>query len=354
MQRAVHSIWVSVTVATLVAVGAPAAARRPEAVALYEQARAALPNRDELHRLLDRAIELDPTYAAAYALKGEQYAAAIAQAIATNDDPADAVVLHGLAVSNAQLALERDPALDSALAALGLAQRQLWYWNEALDAYGRAYRLAPQDATASVNWVWMNSFAGKHDIAIAAAQRGVETHPMSANAHRDLGLANAYAGRPEPASAALRKCMELDDRVSICHIYLALMQVRLGNAEVARSELAAAEHLFGGAPTPATISSVAHAYSRAGAAADAQRLFTRLQAQDSAGVVGAGSWPLGYLAIGDADSAYRWLERAVAKIERHEPDEGFFNLMIIKANVGANPVLDEPRFRALRARIGGP
>ena len=74
--------------------------------------------------------------------------------------------------------------------------------------------------------------------------------------------------------------------------------------------------------------------------------------KESGGVVGAGSWPLGYLAIGDEAQAYRWLDRAVSKIERHEPDEGFFNLMIIKANVVANPVLEEPRFKELRQRIG--
>jgi tetratricopeptide (TPR) repeat protein len=334
-----------------IAIAAPATAQRPEAVALYEQARAALPDRDALQRLLDQAIELDADYAAAYALKAEHYAAGIAGAVTRGDNPA-AAELDRLAVRHANQALRLDATLTNALSALGLAHRQFWRWPEALAAYDQAYALTPSDANALFNWIWFNSFARRHDVAIAAAQRGVELHAASANAHRDLGLALAYAGQPEPASAALRQCAEIDARVSICHIYLALMQVRLGNPTVAAAELGKAEELFGPAPTPATVSSVAHAYSRAGRRADASRLFGRLEAQAASGVVGAGSWPLGYLAMGDAERAFEWLTRAVEKIERHEPDEGFFNLMIIKANVGANPILDEPRFRALRDRIG--
>jgi hypothetical protein len=95
------------------------------------------------------------------------------------------------------------------------------------------------------------------------------------------------------------------------------------------------------------------ACERAGLDDDAHRLFALLEKMADTRVVGAGSWPLAYLAIGDVDNAYAWLARAVEKVQNHLPDEGFFNLMIIKANVQANPVLEEPRFLALRARIGG-
>jgi tetratricopeptide (TPR) repeat protein len=324
----------------------------PEAQSLYEQARAALPDRDALQKLLDQAIAADPTFAEAYALKAENYAAAITAAVARSDDVAAAAALYELAVSNAQKAIALDPKLTGAHTALGLAQRQFWRWGEALDAYQHALALEPDDPTTLFNWIWLNSFARRHDEAIAAARRGAAQYPMSANAHRDLGLALAYAGNLEPAAAELATCAELDARVTICHIYLALMQVRLGKPDVAAAELVKAEELAGPAASPATVSSLAHAYYRANRRDDAARLYARLEQQGQNGVVGAGSWPLGYLAIGDEERAFGTLEEAVAKIERHEPDEGFFNLMIIKANVGGNPALDQPRFRALRDRIG--
>jgi tetratricopeptide (TPR) repeat protein len=331
---------------------ADAQSSSPEAESLYAEARAALPDRDKLHALLDRAIAADPSFAAAYALKAEQYAAAIAVTVARDDDLAAAAKLDELAVSNARRALALDPKLADAHTALGLAHRQFWRWRDALRAYRDAVVLAPANAAAISNWVWFNSFARRHDEAIAAAERGVELAPSSASAHRDLGLALAYAGRPAPAADALARCSELDGRVTICHIYRALMHVRLDDPETAAQELERAEELAGPNATPATVSSLAHAYLRAERPDDAARLYARLEQQGAAGVVGAGSWPLGYLAVGDVERAYGTLEEAVAKIERHEPDEGFFNLMIIKANVGANPVLDEPRFRALRDKIG--
>jgi pentatricopeptide repeat protein len=335
-----------------VAVRAHAQSASQEAQSLFDQARAALPDRDALQTLLDRAIASDPGFAAAYALKAEHYAAAIATTVARSNDVAAATALYDLAFRNAHKAIALDPSHHRAFMALGLAHRQFWRWNDALEAYRRAWALEPDDPTTQFNWIWFNAFARRHDEAIAAAERAVALYPASANAHRDLGLALAYAGKPEPAAAALAKCAELDSRVTICHIYLALMQVRLGNADLAAAELEKAEELAGVAATPATVSSLAHAYFRAGRHDDAARLYARLEKQGDTGVVGAGSWPLGYLAIGDAERAFGMLEEAVAKIERHEPDEGFFNLMIIKANVGANPVLDEPRFVALRDKIG--
>jgi pentatricopeptide repeat protein len=255
-------------------------------------------------------------------------------------------------VRNAEKAIALDPSLDSAYSALALAHRQFWRWPQAEAAYRRAYELNPDDAGIMLNYGWFNSFTRRHDEAVAIAERGVALHPTLANPHRDLGVAQAYAGNAEAASKAMHDCIAIDARITICHIYLAFALIRLGQPDLAGAELATAEQLFGDSPTPATVSSVAHGYFRAGRRDDAARLFKKLQEQAANGVVGAGSWPLGYLAIGDEEQALMWLERAVAKIENHEPDEGFFNLMIIKANVAANPVLEQPRFRALRDRIG--
>ena len=256
-------------------------------------------------------------------------------------------------MQNAERAIALDPSLDAAYSALALAHRQFWRWQQAENAYRRAYELKPDDSGIMFNYGWFNSFTGRHAEAVAIAERAVSLHPTLANPHRDLGVAYAYAGDADGASKAMRNCIMLDPRITICHIYLAFALIRLGEADTAGQGLALAEQLAGDAASPATVSSLAHGYFRAGRRDDAARLFAKLERQAASGVVGAGSWPLGYLAIGDEEQAYAWLERAVAKIESRQPDEGFFNLMIIKANVAANPVLEQPRFRALRERIGG-
>lgn len=328
------------------------ASAQPQAQALYDEALTALPNRDELQRLLDQAIELDPDFAPAYALKAEQYALAVAATVAASYDSAQASALAELAIETAERALALDASSVRAYLALGLTHRQYWRWPAALDAFARAYELAPHDPSVLFNYGWLSSFAGSHERAVEIAAQGIALAPSSANAHRDLGIAHAYAGNPEASAAALRECLRLDANIGVCHIYLGFALLRQEDYAAAEFSLREAERLFGATPSPAAISSLAHAYMRTGRPEDAARLFDRLTGRATRGVVGAGSWPLAYLAIGDQERAYEWLNRAVLKIERNQPDEGFFNLMIIKANVQANPVLDEPRFAALRARIG--
>ena len=323
-----------------------------EAHALYKRALAALPDRDELQHLLDLATGIDENFAAAYALKAEHYAISIAAAVARSDDPRRPAELARLAIDNANKALGLDSASTAAYLALGLTHRQYWRWEQALVAYAQAYRLDPGDAGVLFNYGWLSSFSRQHEQAIDIAQRAVELFPDSPNAHRDLGIAQVYAGNAAAGVEGFRGCIARNENIGVCHIYLGMTQIQLGDEDQAVAALREAERLFGDSPSAAAMSSLAHAYSRTGRKQDAERLFEALQLTAETAVVGAGTWPLAYLAVDDIDNAYSWLERAVEKIEAGQPDEGFFNLMIIKANVQANPVLDEARFVALRDRIG--
>lgn len=286
------------------------------------------------------------------ALEAQEYALGINSAAAGNPDIAVAMDNAERAIGTARRAIQLDNSVALAFSVLGLAYRQTWRWDQARAAFEQAYALDPDDPGIAFNYGWFNSFAGDHARAIEVAQHSTALAPDSANAHRDLGIAFAYAGNERAASAALRQCIALNPNVGICHIYLGFMQFRLREFAAAEAELREAERLFGDDLSPAAASSLAHAYSRTGLAQDARRLFDRLTEMDSMRVVGAGSWPLAYLAIGDSARAYQWLQRSITKMENHEPDEGFFNLMIIKQNVQASPVLEEARFRALRERIG--
>lgn len=291
--------------------------------------------------------------AATYANAADERARMIARATADNADPHVAAELREGVLDNAAAALALDPTRVPAYLALALAQRQFWYWDAAQAAYARALALAPDDPAVVSNYGWFSSFTDQPERAIFLAGRAVEHAPQNATARRDLGIAEAYAGHVAEAAAALEACTRLDPSVSVCHIYLGFMRTRLGDLKGAAESLRRTESLFGDAMTPAGASSLAHAYARAGLQADADRVFARLEDMAAERVVGQGSWPLGLLAVGRVDEAYAALAAAVEKVERHEPDEGFYNLMIIKANVQANPMLDEPRFVALRRRIGG-
>jgi hypothetical protein len=67
----------------------------------------------------------------------------------------------------------------------------------------------------------------------------------------------------------------------------------------------------------------------------------------------SGGWIMANLAIGDRDRAIEEFETAIRKIERHEVVKGFFNLINLKMNPMADPLLEEPEFVALRKQIRG-
>ena len=78
------------------------------------------------------------------------------------------------------------------------------------------------------------------------------------------------------------------------------------------------------------------------------------QGRDIAGTqFGDGGWAMALLAIGDRDGALERLRRAAAKAANHELEEGFFNLMALRANVTNDDVLRQREFVDVLARIKG-
>ena len=65
--------------------------------------------------------------------------------------------------------------------------------------------------------------------------------------------------------------------------------------------------------------------------------------------VPAVAWVLGYMATGDDERAFHWLNEAA---DNPEPYEGYIMLTMLKINAFADPLLDEPRFRKVRSRLG--
>jgi pentatricopeptide repeat protein len=98
----------------------------------------------------------------------------------------------------------------------------------------------------------------------------------------------------------------------------------------------------------------AYCYGRLGEAEHARRLVSEMEQRESAGTrFGAGGWAMAYLAIGDDRRALESLESAAAKAQAHELDEGFFNLMALRANVTNDQVLRQREFVEVIGRIKG-
>jgi len=323
----------------------------PEAYALYLRALSESSG-DLRFQLLDEALALDPNFALAYAFKASSYARAIIDTSAGTADPRPATELAALAMENAERALALDETIGQAHAALALLHRHHWRWPEAQRAYARAYELSPNDIGLLWNYGWFSSFTGQYDRALTLAERRIELDPAEGIAIRDFVWPFLLTGRYEQARNAAQQCVAADPASSTCNILLAWAELLLGNPEEAVGVARRDEALFPDRTTPMSLAVEANIYGAAGQHEDALRLFQRLQEVATQRAVDPGTWASAYLAIGDEERAYEWLNTAVLKAENQEADAAFYNMVFIKLNIIRNPVLERPRFVALRNRIG--
>ena len=181
----------------------------------------------------------------------------------------------------------------------------------------------------------------------------VALNPRVAGEHWVLGLYHAYERDAEAAAVAFREAVSLGPTNPIYHTWLAHAESMLGRSEEALLELRRAEQLPVVYSSSISITNLAYAYAQSGSTEDARRLVDRLATTASDRRHHAGHWALAHLAVGDIEAARVALETVIEKIANEEPDAGYLTLRLIKANIYSDPVLDEPAFAALRARLRG-
>lgn len=131
--------------------------------------------RAQLHRYLDEAILADPEFALAHALKASDFATAmfVSGEGEIRDD------LERSVFEQARRALELDPNVGLAHAALATVHRVYGRSEERREALERAIELSPNDPEVLSDWANFVSNMGQHDEAIATAQRVAELAPSS-------------------------------------------------------------------------------------------------------------------------------------------------------------------------------
>ena len=181
---------------------------------------------------------------------------------------------------------------------------------------------------------------------IRLAQRALVLAPNDGLFHELLGNILLLAGQPVAAADSYRQATKLDlISFLVTYRWLGLTEILLGNDTEALAQLRLAE-VLAGINNPRYIAQLTYAYSRLDRREDALKLFNQLKTLAYDGqYIPTDYWTLAYLAIGEDDNAYDELNDA-------SNEGGFFLFQIIKPNIMNDPVLEEPRFVELRARIG--
>lgn len=305
--------------------------------------------------LCDQALEIDPDFALAHLSKALLYATALVNNIgfATIDEKERLTEFENLARYHADRALELDPALENAHLPHALIDIYTWHWSRAQAAFDRINVRGAFDDIGGSFPIWLRAYCGDLDGAIAFGRRAAKLNPNNWLALWGLAVALAYARNYVEARELQAAAIAVAPSIPVLHSWLAYIQIALGENAGALAELALTEQLMGKARDFVSLPEITYSYSRIGRSEDVARLHSEIERRSADHDPDAGTWAMTYLALGDRDRLAESLETAIGKAGRHEMDQGFWNLMNIKMNATADPVLEEPRFVELRARLRG-
>jgi tetratricopeptide (TPR) repeat protein len=142
----------------------------------------------------DRAVQLEPDYAAAYTNMGVTLAK-----LGRWED-----ALHAY-----HAAIRKQPQYADAHYNLGVTLAELRRWGEALEAFREAVRVNPKDAEALYNMGLMLNHLGRHEEALTAYGSAVRIHPSNANAWGNLGMTAHLLRRDSQAVSAFERARML-------------------------------------------------------------------------------------------------------------------------------------------------
>lgn len=241
--------------------------------------------------------------------------------------------------------------LDETLAEIynPLAAVKLYYyrdWAAAERYFRRGIELDPNFAEIRMHYALCLVLFGRHEEAIAEAQRAVELEPLSPRFNYFWARIFLFTRQTDRAIDQLRKTLEIEPNYVLAHEGLGNAYEQKGMQREAVAEWGQAL-ILSGASKEASILERAYAASgfeaaiRALAKQQLEKLNERMKRGE---YVSAGEYVTVYTRLGDKEQAFAWLDKAVQ--ERN----GFV------FEVRADPIYDklraDPRFQSLLRKLG--
>jgi TolB-like protein len=328
-----------------------------EALTLYLRAKASITDLgpfmpaeevSNFHRYLDGALASDPEFALVHAWKAYEYAFSIARTFPLSDDGAIAR-REALVRDHAESALELDPDLGFAYGALAWINVYRLHLAEAQADWKRAYELNPADPDIVVDYGYFNAATGQSARAIAMARQALDIAPNSAETVAVAGFAFVFAGDYDQAASIEQKAIALDPAFFFPYLMLGLVEAARSNDVEALKHLRFAEELSQGIPSADLLAQIVYGYGLIGQREDALRMFSQIEQMASEYHVGAASWAMAWLAIGDEERSLEFLSAASDAVRN---GEGYMALTFLAGNAFSDPVLEQQRFVDARRKLG--
>lgn len=291
-----------------------------------------------LRKALDffqQAIELDPTYALAYAGMADCY-------YRLSNAYMRPLQVMPRARAAALQALEIDDTLPEAHAALGMIKMfHEWDWPGAEREFRRAVELNQNSSIARQRLGLYYNLLGRADEAIEQLRVGLNLDPLSSQIAQGLSLSFLIKNEYDRAFEEAETTREMESNYPPTNFLLGLIHLQKGEPQAALAffEKAAALddcHMF--------LAALGHAYAVCGLRDKAQDVLDQMQQQSEGRYVSQYSRAVVHAGLGDKERAFACLELAY--------EERSDMLALLKISPEWASLRSEPRFQGMLRRIG--
>lgn len=289
-------------------------------------------------RYFERAIQLEPRYAAAYAGLADAYFS-----LCWDNDVLPPREAFPKGKAAALQALEIDPANSEAHASLSWVK--LWYewdWPGAENEAKAAIHANPNYATAHHHYARYLAIMGRFDEALRETQETMKLDPLGPIAGGSLAWNSYYARQYTTTVKQSLTMIEMYPSLPGFYAFLGLAKEQQGQIPDA---IKAFEQAVEKNPAlHADLAELGYAYALSGNRAKVREIIDRLTGRSRKAYVPAYDFALLYFGLRQDDEAFKWLEKAYVEHSHY--------LVPLNVDPKFDRLRSDPRFVGLLRRIG--
>jgi tetratricopeptide (TPR) repeat protein len=286
----------------------------------------------------EKAIEADPVYAAPYAGLADCYNQAGTVMIGSRL-PAES---RKLAMAAAKHALEIDPELAEAHAALAYANLYEWKWDTAVEGLERAIQLNPNYPFAHLWRAHYYTARGNFDRALQKARLACDLDPMSEIMPTQTAWLLEKARRYDESIRGFQQVLADHPQYQWALWQLGAVQIAAGQHDAAIATLQKA--VEAGHRSASALGTLGEAYGAAGRRAEAQKLLDELTLMARERYVSPHAFVHIYIGLREKDKAFEWLDKSYLEHSN--------SLVWLGVSPLFDPLRSDPRFDNLLRRVG--
>jgi serine/threonine-protein kinase len=287
-------------------------------------------------QLFQQATDEDPSFAQAYAALASTHVNLPEYAYSPTPESVRAVE------AAARKALEIEPDLAAAHAALGFAKFRSFDFKAAELAFRRAVELNPTHPTSHHWYSLFLRVHGRFDEATTMIQRARELDPLSLVIRVNVAQCHQWTGRSDLAIQELQQALDLDPDFVLARHRLGILYATTGRLPEARVEFLRVRALS--PEVPYGLGMLGYVLARSGDYDGAEEILQQLKGYSEGGLAVRAAMAATHLGLRDLDQTFASLEQAY----RAQED----GILWLKHSPLWQELRSDPRFEDLLARIG--